>query len=240
MQSEALQAFEAAEKLTGDNDIEISYRIGLEIAEQRRLERVGSFGSGFIGPKEVFRCLDVLDAALEQTGKWDHGRFLRTKVKVQVAKGQYKNAIETYFRPLAVLQVRKLDLVARFAKLSGSIVSKAWSRDVTHVIASTDGNGACKRTLKSLMAILEGRWILNINWIKGCLKAMSPVSEEPYEIKFDINGSREGPKNGWLRIMQKAPKLLEGSTVYISGEFEDSCKGYLEDLLLAAGGGAQY
>ncbi|ERN18923.1 hypothetical protein AMTR_s00067p00180030 [Amborella trichopoda] len=136
----------------------------------------------------------------------------------------------------SALNAEEKDFVARFAKLSGAIMSKAWSPDVTHVIASTNGNGACKRTLKFLMAILEGRWILNINWIKGCLKAMSPVSEEPYEIKFDINGSHEGPKNGRLRIMQKVPKLLEGLTVYFSGEFEDSYKGYLEDLVLAAGG----
>ena len=50
-----------------------------------------------------------------------------------------------------------------FANLVGATISKAWSPTVTHVIASTDANGACRRTLKFLMAILEGKWILNID-----------------------------------------------------------------------------
>lgn len=39
---------------------------------------------------------------------------------------------------------------------------KKWDSCVTHVIASTDETGACRRTLKVLMGILEGRWILNM------------------------------------------------------------------------------
>lgn len=38
---------------------------------------------------------------------------------------------------------------------------KNWGSSVTHVIASTDENGACRRTLKILMGILEGKWILS-------------------------------------------------------------------------------
>ena len=33
---------------------------------------------------------------------------------------------------------------------------------MTHVIASVDENGGCSRTLKVLMAILTGKWILSI------------------------------------------------------------------------------
>ncbi|PPS19097.1 hypothetical protein GOBAR_AA01477 [Gossypium barbadense] len=38
-------------------------------------------------------------------------------------------------------------------------VSKFWRPDVAHVIASTDENGACTRTLKVLMAISNGKWV---------------------------------------------------------------------------------
>lgn len=34
---------------------------------------------------------------------------------------------------------------------------------MTHVIANTDARGACARTLKVLMAILAGKWVLNVN-----------------------------------------------------------------------------
>lgn len=45
----------------------------------------------------------------------------------------------------------------------GVTVSKFWRPDVTHVIASTDENGACTRTLKVLMAISSGKWVLKLN-----------------------------------------------------------------------------
>ena len=35
--------------------------------------------------------------------------------------------------------------------------------ECNHVIAETDAQGACTRTLKVLMAILNGRWILKID-----------------------------------------------------------------------------
>jgi BRCA1-associated RING domain protein 1 len=47
--------------------------------------------------------------------------------------------------------------------MAGVPVSTSWSPSVTHVIASTDQSGACKRTLKFLMAILNGKWIVSID-----------------------------------------------------------------------------
>ncbi|XP_006857444.2 protein NPGR2 isoform X1 [Amborella trichopoda] len=158
-QSEALQAFEAAEKFTGDNDIEIIYRISLENAEQRRLEVALDYAKGLLkmeggssirgwillarvlsAQKRFSDAEMVLDAALEQTGKWDHGRLLKTKAKVQVAKSQYKNAIETYTRLLAVLQVRSKCFGVGKRLLKGedddrSLEMETW-HDLAHVYMS--------------------------------------------------------------------------------------------------------
>ena len=38
----------------------------------------------------------VLDAALDETGKWEQGVLLRTKAKLQIAQSSPMNAIETY------------------------------------------------------------------------------------------------------------------------------------------------
>lgn len=54
------------------------------------------------------------------------------------------------------------EMVVKFEKLSGVTVLKTWDSRVTHVVASVDENGACRRTIKYLMGILEGKWILNI------------------------------------------------------------------------------
>lgn len=54
-------------------------------------------------------------------------------------------------------------LVSEFSRLTGAPISSSWSQNVTHVIASTNEVGACKRTLKYLMAILGGKWILTLD-----------------------------------------------------------------------------
>ncbi|KAK1283049.1 hypothetical protein QJS10_CPB21g00156 [Acorus calamus] len=48
----------------------------------------------------------IINAALDQTGKYDQGELLRTKAKIQIAQGQIKNAIETYTNLLALLEVK--------------------------------------------------------------------------------------------------------------------------------------
>ncbi|XP_022758493.1 BRCA1-associated RING domain protein 1-like isoform X2 [Durio zibethinus] len=127
-------------------------------------------------------------------------------------------------------------LLVKFAKSIGVTVSKFWKPDVTHVIASTDENGACTRTLKVLMAISNGKWVLKINWIKECMKAMCPVNEEPYEISLDNHGCCDGPKTGRLRALDNAPKLFDSLNFYFVGDFVSGYKEDLQNLVVAAGG----
>ncbi|KAI3455958.1 hypothetical protein Pfo_012621 [Paulownia fortunei] len=127
-------------------------------------------------------------------------------------------------------------IVTEFENLSGVMILKNWDPIVTHVIASTDENGACKRTLKFLTGVLEGKWILSVQWIKACIGAGELVDEQHYEISIDIHGIRDGPRLGRLRLLNKQPKLFEGCTFFFMGDFAPSYKGYLHDLVIAAGG----
>ncbi|XXG89815.1 hypothetical protein AAC387_Pa12g1727 [Persea americana] len=136
----------------------------------------------------------------------------------------------------SALSTAEKDLVTEFASLIGATVTKDWKPNVTHVIASTADMGACSRTLKFLMAILGGKWILKIDWVKACMEAKCPVDEEPYEISSDVHGCRDGPKNGRIRVLDKAPKLFSGLEFFFFGDFVPSYKGYLKDLVIAAGG----
>lgn len=54
-------------------------------------------------------------------------------------------------------------LLVRFGSMIGVPVCKFWKPNVTHVIAATDAKGSCTRTLKVLMAILNGNWVLKID-----------------------------------------------------------------------------
>ncbi|EXB51997.1 Protein BREAST CANCER SUSCEPTIBILITY 1-like protein [Morus notabilis] len=128
------------------------------------------------------------------------------------------------------------EIVSEFERISGVTVSKKWESNVTHVIASTDESGACKRTLKVLMGILDGKWILSMKWINACMEATKLVDEECFEITVDTHGIRDGPRLGRLRVQNKQSKLFDGFKFYFMGEFLPSYKGYLQDLITAAGG----
>ena len=124
-QSEALQALETAERTMRESNPYVVFHLCLENAEQRKLDsalyyakqllKLGA-GSSVKGYTLLARILSaqkrfgdaetVINAAIEQTGKWDHGELLRTKAKLQIEQDQLKNAIETYTHLLAVLQVR--------------------------------------------------------------------------------------------------------------------------------------
>ncbi|KAI8523092.1 hypothetical protein RHMOL_Rhmol13G0047400 [Rhododendron molle] len=124
-QSEALQSLENAGKMTRMRDPNIVYHLSLENAMQRKLDAAlhyakcllklegGSNLKGWIllarvlsAQKRFLDAENIVDAALDQTGKWDQGELLRLKAKIQIAQGQLKNAIETYTQILAVLQVQ--------------------------------------------------------------------------------------------------------------------------------------
>ncbi|KAG5413552.1 hypothetical protein IGI04_001119 [Brassica rapa subsp. trilocularis] len=127
-------------------------------------------------------------------------------------------------------------VISEFAELSGVTISRKWEPRVTHIIASINDNGACKRTLKFMMGVLEGKWILSIDWIKACMNNREYVTEEPYEISIDVHGTRQGPYIGRQRALDKEPKLFNGLKFYIMGDFELAYKGYLQDMIVAAGG----
>ncbi|RDY05787.1 Protein NPGR2, partial [Mucuna pruriens] len=141
MQSEALSALKDAERMMRESDPYIVLHLCLEYAEQRKLSIAfehakklikiegGSSVSGYIllarilsAQKKFVDAELVIDAALDQSGKWDQGELLRTKAKLRIAQGKLKNAVETYTFLLAVLQVqnKSLGIASKVVKSKGN------------------------------------------------------------------------------------------------------------------------
>ncbi|XP_050106349.1 protein NPGR2-like [Malus sylvestris] len=123
-QDEALQALETAGRMTMSDPIAL-YHLSLEYAEQRKLDAAldcakkmlklegGCNIRGWLllsrilsAQKRFVDAETIIEAALDQTGKWEQGELLRTKAKLQIAQGQFKNAIATYTQLLAFVQVQ--------------------------------------------------------------------------------------------------------------------------------------
>ncbi|XP_023532743.1 protein NPGR2-like [Cucurbita pepo subsp. pepo] len=124
-QSEAIEALEAARKKTRMTDPNVLYHLSVEYADERKLDSALHFakkclklegGSNIRTWLLVARILSalkrfvdgegIINAALEQTGKWDQGELLRTKAKLLIAQDELKGAIGTYTQLLAVFQVQ--------------------------------------------------------------------------------------------------------------------------------------
>ncbi|XP_031307683.2 BRCA1-associated RING domain protein 1 [Camelus dromedarius] len=97
---------------------------------------------------------------------------------------------------------------------------------VTHVIVPGD---TVQSTLKCMLGILSGCWILKFEWVKACLQRKEWEQEEKYEIP-------EGPQRSRLNREQLLPKLFDGCYFYFGGTFKHHPKDNLTKLVAAAGG----
>lgn len=125
LQREAIESLEKAGRLTRMVDSRILYDLSLENGEQRKLEAAFGYvnrlidlegGSHVNGWMLLARILSaqkrfgdgeaVINAALDQTEKWEQGELLRTKAKLQLAQGRVKCATQTYTQILVILRVQ--------------------------------------------------------------------------------------------------------------------------------------
>lgn len=159
-QSEALEAFETAQRMTDEKNACIVFSLCLENAEQRKLDvalyyaklllklEAGSSVNGWIlfarilsAQKRYVDAENIIDTALNEAGKWDQGELLRTKAKLQIAQDRLRDAIETYTKLLAVLQVQRKSfgvhkkLIKNMRKNNRSLEVEIW-HDLANVYTS--------------------------------------------------------------------------------------------------------
>uniref|UniRef100_A0A8C3PJD4 BRCA1 associated RING domain 1 n=1 Tax=Calidris pygmaea TaxID=425635 RepID=A0A8C3PJD4_9CHAR len=97
---------------------------------------------------------------------------------------------------------------------------------VTHLVIP---DAPMPRTVKCMMAVLTGCWVLKFEWVQACLQSTVREQEEKYEIQG-------GPQRGRLNREQLLPKLFDGCYFYFLGSFNHHQKSDLVELAKAAGG----
>ncbi|URD82404.1 cyclin-dependent kinase inhibitor [Musa troglodytarum] len=154
-QSEALKVLEKTERMIHGKDYKTIFNLSLEHAEQRKLDaalryakqllklEAGSNVDAWIllariltAQKRFVDAETIINAALEQTGKWDQGELLQTKAKIQIAKGQLKNAIETYTHLLAIIQLRTKSFNYGLMSLKGGKSDRSLEIQTWHDLAN--------------------------------------------------------------------------------------------------------
>ncbi|NXO29119.1 BARD1 protein, partial [Cisticola juncidis] len=97
---------------------------------------------------------------------------------------------------------------------------------VTHLVIP---NVPMPTTVKCMMAVLTGCWVLKFEWVQACLQSSAREQEEKYEVQG-------GPRRGRLNREQLLPKLFDGCYFYFLGAFKQHQKSDLLELVKAAGG----
>ncbi|GAB6026798.1 BRCA1-associated RING domain protein 1 [Chamberlinius hualienensis] len=111
------------------------------------------------------------------------------------------------------IQFQKLEKV-----LNAQLVD-TFNDEVTHLVASDNGQRTCSRTLKYLNGVLKGIWVVSTDWVDECLIKQRFVKENSFEIKGtyqfpDCNGPKKGREN-----VLKKPGLFNGCRFYFYGKF---------------------
>ncbi|NXG26540.1 BARD1 protein, partial [Grallaria varia] len=101
-----------------------------------------------------------------------------------------------------------------------------FTSEVTHLVIP---DVPMPRTVKCMMAVLAGCWVLKFEWVQACLQSSAREEEETYEIQG-------GPQRGRLNREQLLPKLFDGCYFYFLGSFKHHQKSDLTELVRAAGG----
>ncbi|XP_020259880.1 protein NPGR2 isoform X2 [Asparagus officinalis] len=196
-QREALEVLEKAEEVMQGKDSKTIYNLSLENAEQRKLEAALRYAKRFLkmeaqssikgwillarilsAQKKFIDAETIVNAALDETVKWNQGELLRTKAKIQIAQGKLKNAIETYKDLLAVLQLKRKSSnigikSSKEEKEERSLEIGTWY-DLANVYISTlqwkDAED-CITKLKAVCPYVASAWHATVSMFQGsCMK----------------------------------------------------------------------
>ncbi|CAL4912475.1 unnamed protein product [Urochloa decumbens] len=143
-QHEALEVLGNAGKKMRNRDFGIVYSLSLENAVQRKLDTAVRYAKKLLkleagselktwlliarimsAQKRFEDAECIVNAALDQAGKWSQGDLLQTKAKIQIARGQFGKAIETYTQILALIQLRMKSFGAGISVLQGTKTDKS-------------------------------------------------------------------------------------------------------------------
>ncbi|KAG8073381.1 hypothetical protein GUJ93_ZPchr0006g44057 [Zizania palustris] len=139
-QREALEVLGISEKKMQIIDFRVIYYLSLENAKQRKLGTAAFYAKKLLkleagselktwllmaqimtAQRRFEDAESIVNAALDQTGKWFQGELLKIKAKMQVAQGKFKKAVETYTQLLAIIQLRTKSFSVGISVLKGTM-----------------------------------------------------------------------------------------------------------------------
>ncbi|KAG1665428.1 hypothetical protein FOA52_005770 [Chlamydomonas sp. UWO 241] len=127
-------------------------------------------------------------------------------------------------------------VLRKLCAASGARLLDKWppgARGVTHVVCRTDENHKARRTIKYLMGLAAGAWVVDVAWASACVAAGGHADEGPHLVGGDAAGGSGGAAAARARAATAQPPLLAGYALYLHGSFP--AKDEVQALIRAAG-----
>jgi len=135
------------------------------------------------------------------------------------------------------LDLKQKKVVEKCAKMLDAKVVEQFSDEVTHVVTAVDNDDLCSRTMKFLLGVITGKWIISYDWILKSLEKHEWLCEEEFEVKGCPGASTGTPSKARINAVKQFPPLFDGCSFYFSGEFHSTpSKAEYLDLIKLGGG----
>lgn len=138
---------------------------------------------------------------------------------------------------------RSTDLLKRAVRgLGSAVVHTKWSSEVTHVLTDPiawGGKLLASRTIKHMLGILSGQWIMSARWLEESLAAGAWLDAAPYEVDGDTSTSGQGgPARGRLARAAGPHGIFSHLEVHLLGKFSKPNPSRAQVVQLLHEGGA--
>ncbi|KAJ9597813.1 hypothetical protein L9F63_011308 [Diploptera punctata] len=101
-------------------------------------------------------------------------------------------------------------------------ILQKFAPEVTHIIVSADANNVCSSNRDVLHGILQGKWIINFDWIILCLETVTLIDPDAYEVKGTRHFPKSGaPMRGRINVEKQLPGILNGCHIFFAGLSSD-------------------
>ncbi|XP_041988302.1 protein PFC0760c-like isoform X2 [Aricia agestis] len=105
-----------------------------------------------------------------------------------------------------------------------------YTKDLTHLVVGVDEENKAQRSVKFMLALSAGRWIVSYEWVAKCLQTQNVADEEEFEA-LDGTGAA-GPRRARLA----ARPLFAGLAFITHPPFTVLTEDTLKEMVVSAGG----
>ena len=178
--------------------------------------------------KNVFNVFETSDVSVSDS---------RLDVSTVSVVCDVRAFVTTNLNPMETSQV------ANCCQQLGATLLDEFDTTVTHVICGTSDDMLSKtRTMKYLLGVLSGKWLVSLGWIRDSCAAGKWLSEVSYEVHGAVGTSSvDVPMISRVNAFKCLPKLFEGCSFYMSGVFSGkSTKQTVMNLITEGGGKILY